>query len=162
MKNRPILDMNVSMEDFLSVHVPNIIKKIIGNEKAQWGIMNVHEMVEHLIFPLNFVSMAPEMVIITPLDKIENQYLFLKSEFGMPKNFKFYLLPEDRTLPIIYPDLNEAKQKLNEAIEKFLNTINSPQFTKKTHPIFGKLNREEWLIFQYKHFTHHFTQFGLL
>jgi oxepin-CoA hydrolase/3-oxo-5,6-dehydrosuberyl-CoA semialdehyde dehydrogenase len=162
MKNRPALDMNVSMEDFLSVHVPNIIKKIIGNEKAQWGIMNVHEMVEHLIFPLNFVSMNPEMVIITPLDKIENQHLFLKSEFGMPKNFKFYLLPEDRTLPIIYPDLNEAKQKLNEAIEKFLNTINSPQFTKKTHPIFGKLNREEWLIFQYKHFTHHFTQFGLL
>ncbi len=162
MKNRLVLDMNVSMEDFLSIRVPKIIENIKGNEQAKWGIMNVHEMVEHLIFPLNFVSMNPEMIIITPLDKIKTQQLFLKSEFGMPKNFKFSLLPEDRTLPILYPDLNVAKQKLNEAIDKFLNTINSPQFSKKTHPIFGKLNREEWLIFQYKHFIHHFEQFGMI
>ena len=162
MKNRPTLDMNVSMEDFLTVRAPKIIQSVKGTEQAQWGIMNAHEMLEHLIFPLNFVSMHPDMVIITPLDRLEGQRLFLKSEFSMPKNFKFPLLPEDRTLPIIYSDINEAKQKLNEAIDAFLNTINSPEFTKKTHPIFGKLNREEWLFFQYKHFMHHFTQFGLI
>ncbi|MFY8020551.1 MAG: DUF1569 domain-containing protein, partial [Bacteroidia bacterium] len=29
------------------------------------------------------------------------------------------------------------------------------------HPVFGPLNKQEWMKFQSKHFTHHFTQFGI-
>lgn len=162
MQDRPILDMNVPLEDFFRARVPAIIDAVKGNEPAQWGLMNVHEMLEHLLFPLNFALMDPEMVTLTPEEKLPRQREFLVSEYGMPKNFKTPLLPLDKTLPLAYPELEDAKQTLKDTIQRFLEVINAPDFTTKAHPVFGPLNKEQWLIFQYKHFSHHFRQFGLL
>jgi len=38
------------------------------------------------------------------------------------------------------------------------------QDQKKTalHPYYGNLNYEQWLLLHSKHFTHHFSQFGLM
>ncbi|TXH28993.1 MAG: DUF1569 domain-containing protein, partial [Cyclobacteriaceae bacterium] len=33
---------------------------------------------------------------------------------------------------------------------------------KTTHPVFGALNFDEWILLHYKHVTHHSRQFGLI
>lgn len=162
MQDRAILDLTIDLEDFFQTKIPQIIDNIIGNEPANWGLMNVHEMLEHLLFPLNFAIIENPIILMTPEEKLPRQRQFLISEFGMPKNFKTPFLPVDRTVPLIKQDLVESKILLKETIQQFLKIINSTGFTTKLHPVFGQLDKQQWLIFQYKHFSHHFMQFGLL
>ena len=162
MQDRAILDMHVNLEDFFSIRISQVIDTVKGDEVAQWGLMNVQQMLEHLLFPLNFAITVNPIILVTPEDKLERQREFLVSEFGMPKNFKTPFLPKDKTVPLIKQDLQESKQLLKETIVQFLNVINASDFTTKLHPVFGQLDKQGWLTFQYKHFSHHFMQFGLL
>ena len=162
MEDRAILDMHINLEDFFSIRISQVIDTVKGDEVAQWGLMNVQQMLEHLLFPLNFAITVNPIILVTPEDKLERQREFLVSEFGMPKNFKTPFLPKDKTVPLIKQDLQESKKLLKETIVQFLNVINASDFTTKLHPVFGQLDKQGWLTFQYKHFSHHFMQFGLL
>ena len=55
-----------------------------------------------------------------------------------------------------------TRQQLKDKISQFLHVIDDPSFTTMLHPFFGDLDKEEWLLFQYKHFYHHLSQFGLM
>ena len=162
MQDRTILNMQIDLEDFLQKKVPVIIDNVKGDERAKWGLMNVHHMLEHLLFPLNFAITENPIILVTPVEKLSRQRDFLISEYGMPENFKTPFLPVDKMVPLIKNELNESKEMLKHTIQEFLKTINTPDFSVKLHPVFGQLNKQEWLIFQYKHFSHHFMQFGLL
>ena len=161
-EDRVILDIGIDLEDFFIFKVPEIIDSIQGDEEAKWGLMNVHLMLEHLIFPLNFLLDAEEVPMITSEEKIPRYREFLLSEYGMMKNFKFPLLPKDDTVIQVSEKLSDAKENLKTTLARFLNKINAPDFTIHRHPIYGNLNKQEWLLFQYKHFSHHFLQFGLI
>lgn len=162
MQDRTILDMTINLEDFLQTKIPTIIDTITGDEPANWGLMNVQQMLEHLVFPLNFAIAENPVTQVTPEDKLPRQREFLISEYGMPKNFKTPFLPIDKTVPLICKNLEDSKNLLKETIVKFLEVINASDFTTKLHPVFGQLDKQQWLVFQYKHFTHHFSQFSLL
>ncbi len=162
MQDRVILNMEIDLEDFFRTRVPQVIDGVSGEELAGWGLMNVHEMLEHLIFPLNFAITDVPMIQVTPEEKLPRQQEFLVSAYGMPKNFKIPFLPTDKTVPLIKQDLQESKQLLKDTLEQFFKVIDAPYFTTKLHPVFGQLDRQGWLTFQYKHFSHHFLQFGLL
>ncbi|MDB5228697.1 MAG: phenylacetic acid degradation bifunctional protein PaaZ [Bacteroidota bacterium] len=162
MQDRPILDMQLNLDDFFQTGVYEIMDQINGGEQPLWGMMTVHHMLEHLVLPLNFALGTFKVPVFMPEEKIPRQREFLFSVYGLPKNFKAPFLPADKNMPLMTKDLTEAKSLLKETIEKFLASINSPGFNTETHPVFGHLNRGEWLIFQYKHFSHHFMQFGLM
>jgi oxepin-CoA hydrolase/3-oxo-5,6-dehydrosuberyl-CoA semialdehyde dehydrogenase len=162
MHDRPVLDMNVDLEAFFKICVPSILNNIRGNEQPQWGIMTVQHMLEHLVVPLNFAIGTFRVPVFMPEEKIPRQRDFLFSVYGLPKNFKAPFLPADRNPPLMTASLEDAKQFLSDTIQRFFDCISSDQFTTETHPVFGPLNSREWLIFQYKHFNHHFMQFGLL
>lgn len=87
---------------------------------------------------------------------------FLYSPKALAQGFKFPLLPPDETIPLETASLEEAKDLLNSYILRFLDVLDGEGFDPVPHPIFGPLDREGWLLFQYKHFCHHFSQFGLL
>ncbi|HUM52267.1 MAG TPA: DUF1569 domain-containing protein [Chitinophagales bacterium] len=161
-QERAILDMTIDLEDFFQLTIPKIIDEVKGNEPAIWGLMNVHQMLEHLLFPLNFAITENPIILVTPEEKLPRQREFLISEFGMPKNFKTPFLPVDKTVPLIKQDLQESKDLLKDTIHQFLKVVNDSDFTTKLHPVFGQLDKQQWLTFQYKHFSHHFMQFGLL
>lgn len=161
-EDRVILEIQIDLENFFKTKVPEIIDSIQGDEPAKWGLMNVHLMLEHLIFPLNFLLDAEESPMITPEEKIPRHREFLLSQYGMMKNFKFPLLPKDHTVNQVEEKLSDAKDNLKSKIVLFLHKINAPDFTIHRHPVYGNLNKHEWLLFQYKHFSHHFSQFGLL
>ncbi|HRH58213.1 MAG TPA: DUF1569 domain-containing protein [Chitinophagales bacterium] len=162
LQDRAVLDFSIDLEYFFQTKVPQIIDNVKGDEPANWGLMNVHQMLEHLLFPLNFAITEAPIILVTPEEKLPRQREFLVSEYGMPKNFKTPFLPVDKTVPLIKQDLQESKVMLKETIVQFLKVINTPDFTTKLHPVFGQLDKQQWLTFQYKHFAHHFAQFGLL
>ncbi len=162
MQERTILNMQVDLEDFFRTRVPEIIDAVNGEEQALWGMMTMHHLLEHLVFPLEFVLYNEKVTLLTPPEKLPRQREFLLSEYGMPPNFKPPFLPADTTVPLQTSTLQEAKDRLQHTIRQFLEIINAEDFTTLMHPLFGPLNRQEWLIFQYKHFMHHFMQFGLV
>ena len=47
MQDRAILDMHINLEDFFSIRIPQVIDTVKGDEVAQWGLMNVQQMLEH-------------------------------------------------------------------------------------------------------------------
>lgn len=162
MQERTILDISIDFEHFFQVKIPAIITSIKGNEIAKWGLMNVHQMLEHLLFPLNFAIATTPIILITPEEKLPRQREFLMSVYGMPQNFKTPFLPADKTVPYIHENMEDAKTELKNTIQEFLKIINDKDFTTKLHPVFGQLDKHQWLLFQYKHFMHHFSQFGLI
>jgi hypothetical protein len=61
-----------------------------------------------------------------------------------------------RTQPGMWADdLATLRQSVNE----FVNAPTTRQWA--DHPNFGRLSRQEWGFFCYRHFDHHFRQFGV-
>lgn len=162
MEDRPVLDMNVDFEKFLKEDARVVITNIRGDEQALWGMMTIHHMIEHLVFPLNFATGVIAAPILTPEDKLPRNREFLGSHYGLMKHFKMPLLPRDENPPLMTDNLEAAKALLFQTMDKFQESVDAPDFEEANHPIFGKLNREQWYVFQYKHFMHHFMQFGLV
>lgn len=162
MAERSSIQPQVNIELFFSGKIQQHIDAITGDELAMWGIMTSRHMLEHLLFPLDFAIYPTQFTTVTPEEHLPKMNAFLHSDSGMIKNFKTPLLPPDKLMPLQSADLQEAKDTLKERVRLFLEVINHPNFTTKVHPIFGELNKEEWLLFQYKHFSHHFSQFGIV
>ncbi len=162
LQDRPILDMQIDFENYFQKTAPQIIQDIKGDEPAKWGIMTPHHMLEHLSIVLNFATGKLPMPLSIAEEKLPRMREFLYSEYGMPQNFKPPFLPADETLPLLYPELNGSKQHITNTIQEFLEVISAPGFTVSMHPFYGELNKKDWLVFQYKHFSHHFMQFGLV
>jgi oxepin-CoA hydrolase/3-oxo-5,6-dehydrosuberyl-CoA semialdehyde dehydrogenase len=162
MEDRPVLDMSIDFEDFMRTRARQIIRDIRGDEQPAWGMMSVHHMIEHLVFPLNFATGVIQAPVFTPEEKLPRNREFLHSAFGLMRHFKMPLLPKDENPPLMTTSLEDAKVLLFDTIDNFQTAVDDPAFTTANHPIFGKLTRPEWYIFQYKHFMHHFGQFGLV
>ncbi len=162
MTERPLLHIPEDIEAYFRCEVKAIIENVKGDEKALWGYMTIHHALEHLVMPINFALGIFPMQVLTPADKLERNRDFLFSDYGLMRNFKFPLLPKDAPPPLMTGSLAEAKEMLNSKIDEFLAKINESDFTTAIHPIFGILDKEGWLQFQYKHFVHHLSQFGLV
>ena len=162
MADFPTLDLSINRESFFSKQVPEILKNIKGDELPIWGVMSVQHMIEHLIFPLKIAQKEIDFGIFTSEEKIAKQQAFLESPLGLPKNFPFPGFAPGYVPPLFYATLEEAKSHLLAEIQQFMIFLTDKEKERGNHPVFGKLNEEQWLIFQYKHFMHHFMQFGLV
>ncbi|QQR97852.1 MAG: DUF1569 domain-containing protein [Sphingobacteriales bacterium] len=159
--DRPILNIPTDIEQYFATDVFDKIDAINGNEQANWGLMTSHHMLEHLALVLTFPLGRINLPLFTPEEKLEKNREFLHSNYGMMQGFKFPLLPKDKVPELSTKNIAEAKLLLKETIEAFLSKINEEDFDTALHPIFGQINKGEWLIFQYKHFAHHFSQFSI-
>lgn len=130
--------------------------------KALWGIMTPQHMVEHLMLPLQFSRKVFEVPLVTPAEKVDRiKQLMLLGPHPLKKEFPAPFLGEGLQ-ELKFNSLEAAIDGLKAEVELFLEFWENNPTEKVCHPIFGYLNREEWLVFQSKHFTHHYTQFGLL
>jgi Protein of unknown function (DUF1569) len=131
------------------------IKSISDVDVAQWGTMNVHQMIAHCI---KWDEMA--------LGKTIYKQAFIGKLFG-----KFALpdfIGDDKPLKKHVPTVPEFKIKETsgdilslknqwiELIEDY-NNFNNYHFI---HPFFGKMTKEQIGIMAYKHSDHHLRQFG--
>ncbi len=89
---------------FLTSKFINLLQPLDPNSNGKWGLMNVHQMVEHLIESFK-VANGNVIVneIITPLEKLEKMQSFIRSEIPFKENTKNALMP-DTPAPIINID----------------------------------------------------------
>ena len=141
--------------------VPVYLDKLTTETKPNWGKFSAQHMLEHLGNTLVIASSKKEFPIVTPEDKIPAYREFLMSDKPFTQNIPNPFVGNEPPA-LRFENLETAKSKLLAALENFHKFfLENPKAT-PVHPFFGKLNYEEWLQFQRKHFRHHFTQFGLI
>ncbi len=150
--------------------LPNIFNKEISNEvikrtnnltpntKANWGKMNVGQMLAHL-------SVMYEMVYD---DKHKKPNAFMK--FMLKSFIKNAVVNEkpykrnSQTAPVFIikgeKDFEIEKNRLIAYINK-TQELGEATFDGKESHSFGVLNKTEWNNLFYKHIDHHLTQFGV-
>ncbi|MFC5271505.1 DUF1569 domain-containing protein [Adhaeribacter terreus] len=141
--------------------VPFLLEKLTEDSKPHWGKMTAQHVLEHLGNTLVIVSTKKEIPVITPEDKLPAYLQFLKSDKPFDRDIPNPFVGD--TPPALrFENLDTAKTKLLAALEGFYKFFAENPEAKPVHPFFGRLNYEEWLQFQRKHFQHHFKQFGLV
>lgn len=150
------------LEDFLSKTSFILLKDLAPGAAGLWGQMNAQQMIEHLTLAVEVSSGKHDMQLHTEKEKVEKiKAIMLVSDRPMPKEFKNPALPLV-PLDVKHKDIEDAKQALKQSLELFMHYFKNEVETKRMHNIFGELNYQEWLWFHYKHFIHHFVQFGLV
>jgi hypothetical protein len=134
------------------------INKLSPDTKAQWGVMNVSQMLRHSQLPLDIASGA----LVPKVNPIV-RFLFGKSakkQINSDQDFK-------RSLPTFREgkindqrDFEKEKAKLISQIQYFQQK-GEAGLTKKPHPFFGEMTVSEWDRLQVKHLDHHLKQFGV-
>lgn len=150
------------LEQFLENEFCNWLSSLTIENVAFWGKMDVQQMVEHLIIAVNVSNGKQLITLATSIEKVDKlKKIALLSDRPMQREFKNVALPID-PIPHEYPDLQAAKEGLIGAVQAFKNHFNAQVEKTQLHNIFGELNYHEWLWFHYKHFIHHFSQFGII
>ena len=134
------------------------INKLSVNTAAQWGKMDVSQMMAHcnvsydMAFDENFKKsngfirfilknlVKKGLVNEEPLKK--NSSTATEMIIKTPKNFE------------------TEKSKMIQNVKNFV-AKGENYFEGKDHPGFGVMTKEEWNNFYYKHLDHHLTQFGV-
>lgn len=134
------------------------IEKLSPETQAQWGKMNVAQMMAHLSVPY-------EMVYEGTGEKAKGLKKMLLSWFvkpivAGPKPYK----KNGRTAPeFVIADqrvFETEKSKLVGYIQKTLE-LGEKEFEGKESNSFGKMTAQEWNMTFAKHLDHHLNQFGV-
>jgi len=133
------------------------LNKLNAETKAQWGQMDVAQMMAHC-----------QEAFKTATGEVKRPRIFMG--YIMGPLFKGMLINDKpypkgvRTDPnyIITDkkDFTTEKEKLASVIKRF-HEGGEKNATTHTHPFFGKFTQKEWGITMYKHLDHHLKQFGV-
>jgi hypothetical protein len=143
-------------ESTTATEIISRIEKLQPTSEAQWGKMNVAQMLAHCSGPL-------EVYFAEKKRKRDLMGLL----FG---KFAFKQLISDKPWKRNLPTAKEFKIKdarnFEQEISKLVNSVNrfstdGYAITSFTHPFFGKLSSQEYALFNYKHLDHHLQQFGV-
>ncbi|HEX8334365.1 MAG TPA: DUF1569 domain-containing protein [Segetibacter sp.] len=133
------------------------IERLTPNSPAEWGKMNVAQMLSHVQEPIKiaFGEVKLKQSFIGILFGRMAKKKMLQGE-GLTKNLPTapsFLRKDDR-------NFEEEKSKLISYVKAFA-TKGADGITKDTHPFFGKLTTTEWDVLGWKHLDHHLRQFGV-
>lgn len=131
------------------------IKTLNDHSKAQWGHMNVYQMVKHC-------TLWEEML----QSKIKVKRVFIGRLIG--KLLLKSEVKDDRRMVQNTPTVSELKVKdtnidLEAEKMKWISLIEESIHASTKdfrHPFFGKMTKEEIGIHHYKHIDHHLRQFN--
>lgn len=142
-------------------NIENLLNKLQVDDKPEWGKMNAHQMVEHLIIIFRASRGRYKTELQINPERLPLMQRILNTLRPLPKNFQSPVFSEGLP-PLEYDSIDEAKQSLLEEIENFYGYYKNNPESKVLHPVFGELDFEGWKNFHYLHVTHHFSQFGLI
>lgn len=135
----------------------NRLNHITPDSKAQWGKMNVTQMLTHCQKPLELalekISLQKPNFFMGFLMKQMSSALYNNKPWkqGLPTAKEFVITD--------VKDFLSEKEKLVVLIKE-MHTRKTDEKPFPVHPYFGKFTHEEWGKSAYKHLDHHLTQFG--
>lgn len=136
-----------------------LLERLTPDAPPRWGAMQAQQMIEHLEFVVNYSISDTPIPILTPEKQLGQVVEWLRTSKPLPRGFNSPLITIG---PLKYPDLPAAGSRLVESLSAFFRHYAEHPTHQSIHPVFGKIDYEDWLRFHQKHFQHHFTQFGLL
>lgn len=131
------------------------INKLTPESKAQWGKMNISQMLAHVQMPIGIAygTHQPKgsflLRLIGPL---------FKSKLWDEKPYK-HSLPTDPTFIMTGSDKEFEKEK--QELINMLNKFSESTIIGEQHPVFGRFTKENWSKATWKHLDHHLKQFGV-
>jgi hypothetical protein len=137
-----------------------ILKNLDEKKSASWGKMTPQRMIEHLSDCIYMSCGIGNHELLIPEEKIKGMQAFLISDKEMPQNIQVPFAKENTPLRNTYIEL--ALDEFTMAWVDFEEMYSEDSKKTALHPYYGNLNYEQWLLLHSKHFTHHFTQFGLV
>jgi hypothetical protein len=133
------------------------LDQLDASAKPRWGRMTAHQMVCHLNDSFGVGAGTKYASPATsPLQRTLVKWIALRTSFPWPHGLPTRPEMEQGgggTPPSDWDrDCSDLRRWINEfaACQKF-----------GTHPIFGEMDRRDWLVWGYKHVDHHFRQFGV-
>ena len=137
-----------------------ILENLDENKSASWGKMTPQRMIEHLSDCIYMSCGIGNHELLIPEEKIKGMQAFLISDKEMPQNIQVPFAKENT--PLRNTDIELALDEFTMAWVDFEEMYSEDSKKTALHPYYGNLNYEQWLLLHSKHFTHHFTQFGLM
>ncbi len=137
-----------------------ILENLDEKKSASWGKMTPQRMIEHLCDCTYMSCGIGNHELLIPEEKIKGMQAFLISDKEMPQNIQVPFAKENT--PLRNTDIELALDEFTMAWVDFEEMYSEDSKKTALHPYYGNLNYEQWLLLHSKHFTHHFTQFGLV
>lgn len=156
-KKSPFIELNLRV-------VKEALSKLTETSDRKFGEMSPQMMVEHLEEVLRNgigdlkAGDFPEI----PAEHLEKLQDWLYTNEKIRPGAKYPLLKDDEQPTLRFKNLDEAKAKFLETLQEYLIYFRENPQSEKFHPRFGTIDKEMSELFQRKHITHHFEQFGLL
>jgi oxepin-CoA hydrolase/3-oxo-5,6-dehydrosuberyl-CoA semialdehyde dehydrogenase len=130
---------------------------------ANWGKMNFQQMIEHVADFFKVSTNKIQLPLVSNAEHLPKLREFLLSDKPFRENTKApaAIIP-DEPLPVRNETIEIATSKLEKQIQNFVTYFEQNKDAVTTHPVFGPLNFDEWILLHYKHVQHHCKQFGLI
>nr|MCH9660984.1 phenylacetic acid degradation bifunctional protein PaaZ [Bacteroidota bacterium] len=143
--------------------IHDCLSRLTENSKPNWGSMTPQHMIEHLEYTYRIASgEIQDFDIATPEKILEKVHATLYNYNKMPKEYDFPLADRSKITELKHLDLANAKEKLLEARDEYLQYFKENPNATTNNVVFGVLNKFEWYLMERKHLNHHFEQFNLI
>lgn len=133
------------------------INRLTPQAEAQWGTMNVAQMLAHagtpIMVALGDLKLKKGLAGIV-FGRIVRRMIVNEKPFkrNSPTDKRFIIADERQ--------FDTEKGRLIDLVQRFAHS--GPNgLTKEPHPFFGKLSPTEWDLLMWKHLDHHLQQFGV-
>ncbi|QTN39520.1 DUF1569 domain-containing protein [Cryomorphaceae bacterium] len=138
------------------------LRSIDPNTPPAFGVMTSVDMIRHLMGSLALTFYEKPVELEIPKDKVGKAQAFLAGP---------HMIRPGATKPVFYEELSpsvdegefsEWVDRLEAQYARTLDYVSSaPEDWQHAHPKFGTLDKDQWWLFQGKHFYHHLSQFGV-
>lgn len=140
-----------------------MLHSLTADATPRWGQMRGHHVVEHLSDTLAISNGVIAVPLQTPADKVARYNAWILSPDTMLKpGVRVAGLVPETPKPPRKATIEESRAMHERNVQRFVDFFAANPAEKPIHPIFGPLDYHGWLIFHYKHYTHHLSQFGCI
>ena len=153
--------MNEEKLNFLKAQFIPLLKKLKGDEKGSWGVLNAQQMVEHFSDSVRISSGKLIRPQIIEGEMLEKYRAFMLSEEPFKVNTKNPLMDENGA-PLRHANMEDAIRELQTELKYFFTAYEGSPSLTASNPFFGELDYAGQVHLLHKHATHHLKQFGLI
>jgi len=135
----------------------NRLSKLTSGSQAQWGKMNVGQMLAHCKVPLQGAlgDVIPKRSFIGRLiGGIAKKQVLGDEPFkqGLPTD-KSFVITDKR-------EFEQERSALAKLVQRF-QAVGHSGMSEEPHPFFGRMSAQDWDKLMWKHLDHHLRQFGV-